>query len=162
MVSRRDRVWGDTIFTNVPFNDLTPVLADIRGAIQVPDRYTVVRLILNLVVHFDTVDEAENAGLCHLGVGVTSFEAFTAGVVPDPETSTDYPIHGWLFLGSELLQQSLPGAGGIQTRYASFQKDLRASRKVDRGVLYAMFNMINIDGVPQGFISGRIRALFLT
>ena len=32
-----------------------------------------------------------------VGIGVVSTEAFTAGVVPDPQTSSDYPTLGWLY-----------------------------------------------------------------
>ena len=166
MVSRRSRVWADTRFASVALNDGAQVVNDLRGAIVVPDVYTCVRLIVDFEVGVTSLQEAEFSQIIDLGIGVTSFEAFTAGVVPDPKATADYPRDGWLYVASKLVEQSVPTGATPVAMYrknAVFQVDLRAGRKVDRGVLYSILENTAMTGTATNLlVTGRIRALFLT
>ena len=103
--------------------------------------------------------------LVHVGIGVCSVEAFAIGgtSLPSPGTETDYPPRGWLYLASSLCYRAV-GAGPIDiVRFAEFQADLRAMRKVDKGVLF--LTVVNSAALGASFtigISGRVRALCLT
>ena len=126
------------------------------------ENMTCVRLIVDLVMAHDVLSETQDYGLVHVGVAVASAEAFAAGAVPDPETSADYPREGWLYLASAPVGQALPAGGQGVWRYdAKFKADIRAARKVDRGVLYMILNLVNITNIPSAVVAGRVRSLFL-
>ena len=166
MPSSRRRAWADTIFTGSNLINGGEIINDIRGSLVALDTMTVVRLIVGLRMTFGVTNELESHQIINFGVGVTSFEAFTAGVVPNPSASIDYPRDGWLYVATRSAYQTLPSGASVVTMHrqdAVFEVDMRASRKVDRGILYSVMENDAFEGSAEAVkVTGRIRALFLT
>ena len=79
-----------------------------------------------------------------------------------PTSETDYPMNGWLYIASKPYIHGLPSAGGQIGVYPHYSADIRAQRKVDRGVLYAYFDNITAFGTTQPLrVYGRVRSLVL-
>jgi len=165
MASNRRRAWADTPF-DIDVASNGALLNDLRGSLNLVETLTCVRLVIDLTVEVLTISEDEGQQMTHLGVGVCSSEAFDMGATPVPNDSTAYPTLGWMYVGSKAVNQSLPTGGGITAMHrlvARYSVDIRASRKVDRGVLYSILQNRTSQGTAQPLrVSGRIRALFLT
>ncbi len=142
----------------VPLN----VLADMRVEVN----KTVARLIVGLDLHHQDIDTNESGSArMSLGVGVATQEGFDGGAltVPNPANSSEFPIHGWLWRAQYVCEFSNSATFGIEVnRFPRIDADLRASRKVDKGVLYlAAFNGAQ-NGSIDIQITGVVRALMLT
>ena len=161
----RRRAWADTVlgFTLASGTQSNQdLLADLPAAATV----TVARILVHLWVLPD-VEEGLANGIQALdvGIGVSSSEAFVAGVVPDPQTQADVPARGWLWADRiPMLHGNATGPPAVDRMVAPEVKaDLGAMRKVDRGVLYMSMTNTAIQGTAAGlFIIGRVRALCLT
>ncbi len=132
------------------------------------DTLTVNRIIRILQVVVKKTSEVEMMQIIDIGIGVSSLEAFNVGVtgLPDPQTQGDYPPRGWLYVSRRVVQQSLP-TGGTPTamwrQAAVFNFDLRAMRKIDKGVLFLVGFSTTVDGAASSVrLIGRVRALCLT
>jgi len=126
---------------------------------------TLDRLIIGLDIHVDNSDtNITSSARVDLGIGVCTREAFDAGVasVPQPAAGTEYPARGWLYAASYYLGFSNSATFGIeQYTFQRIDLDLKAARKVDKGVLFlAGFNTAH-QGTTQYAITGRIRSLML-
>jgi len=131
------------------------------------DTLTAIRIVVDLTVYSGSANEDEYEMVVDFGIGVSSAEAFAVGVtaLPDPNTVGDYPPRGWLFVGTKVATQIIPGGatpGAMWVQRADFKMDLRASRRIDKGVLFAIFRNGDIAGSKALSITGRIRALCLT
>ena len=96
------------------------------------------------------------------GIGVASEEAFTAQVVPNPNSQSEYPALGWLYVSSQILIFNNSSGTVESYLFPVWHFDIRANRKVDRGRLYYVWDNTVADAT--GFstrLVGRIRTLFL-
>ena len=127
------------------------------------DVKTVTRLIGRLtVIPSDPNAAVTSAMRVDMGIGVASQEAFTAGIVPDPNVQADYPTQGWLWIDSPTIV-FVNGSGTTESwLYPMIQFDIGAQRKVDKGVIYFVANntLIVSAGISVRVV-GRIRALVL-
>ncbi len=161
------REWVDLFFTGVGIAAgaaIVPldILFDMRDEVN----KTVARLILDITVMHSNLSTNEEASTrLNIGIGVATQEGFDggAGTVPSPNVSTEFPIHGWLWRAQYGCYWSNSATFGIELAlFPRIAMDLRASRKVDKGVLYlAATNTL----IQTGFaleLTGSVRALMLT
>ena len=163
MTMRRPRAWGDSNISAVVTSGGS-LKVDLLTNLAASDTVTVTRLIGHLtVIPGTSLSVVDGAMAIDIGIGVSALEAFTAGVLPDPDQEQDQPARGWLY-ATRLLFFRAVGAGPVDTwHYPELHFDVRAARKVDRGVLYLFVKSGAALGSSQDvFISGRVRALCLT
>ena len=95
-------------------------------------RATVIRTIVSLDIHSQTVAGAWGTQIVHLGIGIASQESFTAGVLPDADVSTDRPIRGWMWRTSLVVSQNGVGSQVV----FPVRADIRGARKIETGEVY--------------------------
>jgi len=164
MASRR-RAWADQRFAGLSFVANTEILVDLLENLDSMDTLTVVRIVGDLTMNYlvsTTVGDA--LSIVDVGIGVCASAAFgVGGATPAPSTETEYPPRGWIYAASQPVTQILDAAGGVSIvdRPARFQFDIRAMRKVDKGILFMNMvqNNITVGGAMQ--ITGRVRTLVL-
>ena len=160
----RRRAWSDRMFTLSAVSGGDFLTQDLLASLIDQDVKTVSRVVGRILVYVDSTVAAPNGEQrVSLGIGVTSQEAFDAGVVPDPDTELDYPQMGWLWRtqGTLLAHET----GGVVERYhfPEFIFDIRAQRKVDKGVLFLAGGNNDIGGnAMSATMSGIVRSLCLT
>jgi len=165
MVDRRRRAWADSRFATF-VTTADQVKTDLLAGLAATETKTVTRVIIDM--HFNLFETSENEAtqVIDLAIGVVSREAFDLGTFPDANATGDYPQTGWLYVATKPVMSTVPGggtAGGIWRIDASFMADIRAQRKVDRGVLYMTYNMLALSGTAQSVrVVGRVRVLCLT
>ena len=77
-----------------------------------------------------------NQMLCGLGIGVASREGFDASAIADPSVSGEEPIQGWVWKCMYWVPENvLNGAEPVL-----IEKDLRAQRKIGKGVPFLKFS----------------------
>ena len=166
MVSR-NRAWADSRVSGTLLTSGTPLLTDLLVGAPTVDTLTAVRIVGGLTVYQDASSENEGRGYCDVGIGVSSREAFTVGAtaLPDPTQGDEYPPRGWLYAATKPLTLMLP-TGGTPTAMwqipAVFEFDLRAMRKIDKGVLFMWVEEATVSGTLVTYITGRVRVLCLT
>ena len=113
-----------------------------------------------------TTTVGDSLSTVDVGIGVSSVEAFavaSAAGLPDITDVTNFPPRGWLYAATKPVSQILDAAGGVSIVdvKAEFDFDLRAMRKIDKGVLFLLMeqNNITVGGAMQ--VTGRIRTLCL-
>ncbi len=127
---------------------------------------TVVRMIVGLDLHHDSISSnTEGQARITLGIGVATREGFDGGAatIPSPAITEEYPIHGWLFRWQGTLQYSNSATFGLELDGKErIDRDLRGSRKIDKGVLY--FAAVNnpLQNNLEVEMTGLVRALILT
>jgi len=166
MADRRPLAWGDTIFNDVILDGagLTPIL-NLLTELSPSDTVTVTRLIGYVtVVPQDSSLNVHCQQQVSLGIGVASREAFDAGVIPDPNSQSEQPARGWLYRDVRtLLYQNSATFGVEDFVYPTFVFDVRAARKVDRGVCFLEMVNNNIFGTSMIVrANGIVRALCQT
>ena len=160
----RPRAWGDTVVdSNVAGSQLN---FDLLAELSPADVKTVVRVIIHLsFVPAEDGTTGVTVQRIPTGIQVVSLEAFTAGVVPDPGTAPDQPTLGWLYRDVLTEYTDINSTSQILTwSFPEIRLDLRANRKVDRGVLvWTLGAKAASVGVPHNLrVVGVIRALCLT
>ena len=160
----RERAWADVRIVETLAGGASLLKNLLAGAPTV-DTLTVVRLVVDLIVSADPTSEVEYDAAIDVGIGVTSSQAFaTAGALPDLVT-LDYPPRGWLYRATKRTYQALPTGGTPVTMWrvdAVFMADLRAMRKVDKGILYLEMSNTAILAATTMRVVGLVRALCLT
>ncbi len=167
---RRRLAWSDVLYTDLSLAAAGFVITNLltaSGTVDL-DTLTVTRIIISVDVVSIETNESEYTQLVDFGIGVCSVEAFNIGVtaLPDPNMVADYPPRGWLFVDRRAAQQSLPTGGtptGIYRQNIRFAEDLRAQRKIDRGVLFAIWRNTTVGLSASSLtLNGRIRVLCMT
>ena len=127
------------------------------GSTQVVQRgTTIIRTIITLHVMSSTVAGAWGAHVVDLAIGITDREAFTAGVVPDPDSAVDKPARGWMWRTQMLVSQNGVSTPIVTTMHA----DVRGARKIDLGRAYLVVNSNLSAGTAFAVdIRGLIRTL---
>jgi len=131
------------------------------------DTITAARLVISVTATpADPVAQVSSIQRLDMGIGVMSEEAFAVGITasPDPRVSVDAPPRGWLWRDSMTIV--IENTTGLEQGIFSFpniRADLRAMRKVDRGVLFLVTAKTAISGAERNIdLSGLIRVLCLT
>ncbi len=153
---------SDWIDTNIGFQTATgaQTLTSLMTGVAPVNvrRQTLVRTIIGLSLYSASVAGAWGTQTIDLGIGITSQEAFAAGVVADPITSGDQPSRGWIYRNRLVATQNGIG-GAVMTR---LEVDIRAARKLDDGECYLVLNNstdLGTSFTPQ--VTGLIRQLWL-
>ena len=158
----RARAWGDTLvsttLTGAQVN--LDLLADLAAA----DTKTVVRLVGHLTfVPAEEGTAGHTVQVMSMGIQVVAAEAFAASVVPDPNVGGDVPVRGWLWRDRAVEYIETTNNAATPWFFPEVRFDLRAMRKVDRGVLVFTVNKDVPLGVAHDLrMQGIIRALCLT
>ncbi len=120
---------------------------------------TVMRIIVCHDYHYTVHDAGEGSLTLDVGIGISSQEAFAAGILADPATTQDFPIRGWLYRCRHVLHGFAADQPAVDVR--SVNKDLRARRKLDNGVLHLILDNTPASGVAStARITGITRVLF--
>ena len=160
--ARRKTVWIDEAFNwdiadgSQANQQLGPV-----GTIEGPG-WTLVRTIMDLQLAPSSPMQVTGQQVAAYGIGLASQEAFTAGVLPDPNTESDFPVRGWVFRSRRLVRDVAAGTGVIQMLQEPIHIDIRSARKIDDSVLFAVFenNPVSATAFNVRFI-GLMRTLFM-
>ena len=167
MPSNRPRAWADiNINDTILASDglMSPPL-DLLANAPSSDTITAVRLIGFIqVLPQDASLNVQAQQRVTVGIGVTSLEAFTAAVLPDPGVDNEFPPRGWLYKATRVLAFQNSSTFGVEDYvYPSFNFDVRAARRIDKGVLFLAIQNRDIFGTPMIVrVTGLIRALCLT
>ena len=161
MPDRRGRTWADTILSTVI---TTGAVTGNNLLVDAPtvDTLTVQRIVGHLqILPADGFESVNSSMRIDLGIGVSSAEAFAANVLPDPDVVTEYPPRGWLWVDSVAYYHGV--ADGDPRHYPEVKIDIRAARRVDKGVLFFAFrNTLVQNTTATVLMIGRIRVLCLT
>ena len=163
MVSR-NRARADTIFSVATLVAGTPQHSNLLLNAPTVDTLTAVRVIGDLWFMYQPDSTVvDSLSISTLGIGVTSVEAFAAGGVsmPDPSNDAQYPPRGWLYVNSQPVSQQAESTG-VLNHMAHFKFDVRAMRKVDKGILFSTITNTNIIIGGSMRVVGHVRALCLT
>ena len=153
----RQTDWVDTL---VGFNLATGTQDNTRidgGSTQVVLRgVTIIRTILNLSVISLSIAGAYGVQAMNFGIGISSREAFNAGVFPDPEIATDKPSRGWLWRHHLLASQNGTGTPIVSVVHA----DIRGARKIEDGIVYLIVANTPVIGTTfTASVQGIVRQL---
>ena len=163
---RRPRIWVDTrVDVNLAAAgvDLTDLL--VNAVVDVQSR-TIIRWIGRIICVPSVVANATvSLQRCSVGVGVVSRDAFAAAgaAVPSPAIMTEFPTQGWVYRDIAVLVNQQDSGTVEAWHFPEFRFDIRASRKVDRGV--AFLKLENADflaGTTSIKFAGILRCLTLT
>ena len=166
-MASRPRAWADQRFNAETLNVTGNILADLLENAPTMDTLTAVRIIGDIMVEYDPMStHSDQLNVIDVGVGVTSVEAFAVGImgVPQPHNETEYPPRGWLYVATQSVMNSITtGAEAAVMRAARFQFDLRAMRRVDKGILFLAIQSSAGKGTGiTTLVTGRVRTLCLT
>ena len=161
MPGRRRSAWTDSQMNTEVAEGSAGLTTDLDGTLSVADSQglTLTRLLIDLSFYSRVIAGAHGIQRVALGIGMCSREAFTAGVVPDPESDVEFPARGWIYRTIFAVAQNGIGAPVIQRQLTL---DLRAQRRLDNGRMF--LRMVNTDISGTGFdvsMTGIVRALFL-
>ncbi len=151
--------WIDTLFDFGVATGAQSLLSLMSGVAPVNvRRQTLVRTLITLHAYSSTVAGAWGTQIVDMGIGITSQEAFAAGVVADPLTANDQPSRGWIYRTRRVVSQN--GIGGKVI--FEIMGDIRASRKLDDGECYLVTNNSTDQGTAFTVrVAGLIRQLWL-
>jgi len=160
----RPRAWADTILNVSVVGDAAIAPVNLLASLTASDTITAVRLVGDILIVPENADTNESVrNLLTMGIGVTSLEAFNASVLPDARTEADFPPRGWLYRDAKPYLFSNSATFGIElAELPRFKFDLRAARRVDKGVLFLEAFNDALMGTGSVRLMGIIRALCLT
>ncbi len=159
MPGRRASDWIDTLVSFSTASGAQTLTSLMTGVAPVNvRRQTLIRTIFELGLTSDTVAGAWGIQAFDIGIGITSQEAFAAGVVADPNSSTDQPSRGWIWRTRKVVTQN-----GISTNILfEVIGDIRAARKLDDGECFIVVNNSVVGGTAFPVsMTGLIRQLWL-
>jgi len=159
MASRRATDWIDTVVDLSISAGAQELLSLMTGVAPVNvRRQTLIRTLIGLTLSSATVAGVWGTRVLSTGIGITSQEAFAAGVVADPITANDQPSRGWIYRDRRTVAQNAAGSPIV----FDMRADLRGARKLDDGECYLVMN--NTTGLGTSFdivVTGLIRQLWL-
>ncbi len=132
------------------------------------DTRTAVRIIGRFVWQPNSISgQVDGSMKVDIGIGVATQEAFTAGgaSLPNPSIETQQPARGWLY--KQHMITTKEHASGVENELTfidTLMFDVRAARKVDRGILFLATESNNATGATSfdGRLTGTIRVLCLS
>ena len=107
---------------------------------------TVVRTIMCYMMRPNNPGGVSGNQIMDIGIGLFEAEAFAADVLPDVQTSGDYPRGGWLYRCRHNVQGTTDANGTMS--YAEVNKDIRAQRRV--GGPDAILGLVIFNSVGEG------------
>ena len=162
MANPRRTAWADSINSTVLASGSELTAMNLLVNAPASDTITVARIIGVIeAVPADGFEAVNTTSSLHVGIGVTSLEAFNAGVVPNPNVSNEYPPRGWLYIDRRVLYQAPALTNGF--KYPEFRFDVRGARLVDKGILFiSLLNILDQNAAMTMLLTWRIRAVCLT
>ena len=119
--------------------------------------WTLIRMILCVDFGILIPNVNDSVTKVSVGIGIESQEAFAAGTHPDPKTTGDYPVGGWLWH----CQYRVADATIAHMPPIHVDKDLRAARMLKNGELFIVVdNVLDIGASQSIVLSGLVRCLF--
>jgi len=163
----RPRAWGDT-HLSLALLDGVVQEKDLLVNLASSDTRTVVRLIGRLNAQPNSISgQVDGSMVLSIGIGVVAAEAFAVQgtAMPNPSIVTEQPARGWLYKSTMVVTKE--HASGTENEYTFIDTlafDVRAARKIDRGVLFFSIESNNATGATAFDVrlSGVIRALCLS
>ena len=158
--SGRKTQWVDSLFDFTIANagqDVRSLLSTLIG--NDTQGMTLVRTIIELSLGPINWTGAFGTQALDMGIGMSAQEAFLAGTLPDPSTSTEFPQNGWVIRTRKGCLN--PGSVSAGYELQKIQMDLRSQRRIDDGELYMI--MDNFPGLGTAFsiqVTGIVRCLF--
>ena len=123
--------------------------SDLRGA-------TLIRTLIRMTMSSTTISGAWGSMAMNMAIGITDQEAFAAGVLPDPNVSTDKPARGWVWRSAMGISQNIEGHQIVFEE----RGDIRGARKIENGELYLIVHAEPIAGTTfTTKVTGLVRAL---
>jgi len=158
MTTRRRRKWEDFLISEVTADGTqdTHILTIDSGTNANKGR-TLVRLIVGIdVIPDGAVENSVDNMNVALGIGMVSTEAFNAGAFPDPNTSLDSPLTGWMWRWNGTVYEN-PESTRVRIDF-----DIRSQRKLMYGFPVLIINADANSGTPFNVETrGLIRCLYL-
>jgi len=157
----RRTMWEDTLLSGTLLTGVA-VKQSLVGTLTGPELagMTLTRMLFRM--DLSTADEVlgTNAQTVDVGVGIASREAFTAGVLPDPDSASDEPPRGWVYRDRVMVPgRQVTSAGRT---ISQFRADVRAQRKIEEGILWVQINSSVLEGAGiSTWFSMLVRCLFL-
>ena len=156
-------LWVDTLHNLVVAEagqTFTSLMTGLASAATRLEGMTLLRTICRWDIAFTVHDSGEGSQMVDIGLGVTSQEAMTVGVIPDPNSDTDYPTRGWIYRGRWRVFGFAADDPAIDV--ARIDLDLRSRRRLDNGEAYLVANNNNVDGSSSSIsVVGVTRQLWL-
>ena len=160
---RRRTAWIDT-----KLNFAIPIAGeDIKSLLSttIPTEtrgYTLTRMIGRIDVCVADATAAFAIQSATMGIAVVSQEAFLAGVVPDPQTDTEFPVDPWVWK-TRLITKSWNNGTSIRDgELATIEFDIRSQRKIHQSELVLITQNESMRGTATEIeVNGLIRSLFL-
>ena len=162
---KRPRVWVDTQVNGNLVAGAETLIDLLLSQVVDSQVRTVVRWIGRIrVFPTNVANSVISAQLVSLGIGITSRDAFAAagGAVPSPAVLTEFPTQGWV-IREQAVMINQQDSGTVEAwEFPEFRFDIRASRKVDRGIAFAkLVNEDLVAGTTTVSVVGMIRSLVL-
>ena len=156
-------VWADRLVTldvsSGSQNNLS-LMAEFTAVETRLAQMTLMRTIIGVHVAATVHDSAEGSQTVDIGLGIASQEAFAAGILADPNSSTDFPTRGWIFRARGRVWAFAPG--GVAVDYWRIDRDVRSRRKLENGEPYVIVHNTANEGTAFTIrVSGLIRQLWL-
>ena len=163
----RHRSWGDTR-VSVVLVDAVAQQIDLGLAGPQEETLTVVRVIGRLVVYPNDLEaQVTGAMAVAVAIGISGRTPFDLGITGTPDLTDmgELPPRGWLYRQQMLtIKDHATGTTSEQLHVDTLAFDVRAARKLDRGVAYIKMQSFNSNGATafSARLTGIIRTLFLT
>ena len=158
---RRQNIWIDTLL-NQNTTSGAQTLTSLTGSLTANQMagMTLERLLLRMDLGPNGDQAAYGFQSVDLGVQVTTVEAFSAGVVPDPGTAADQPNLAWVWRDSVGLQSIT--TTGVELSVKRIEADIRSKRRLGRGgELSLAVDSVSLAGTAFVIkLSGLVRVLF--
>ena len=161
----RRLAWQDTIFDSTTLAAGILQEFDLLANAPTSDTLTVERILVDVWYFPGPTNENEGLAQVSFGIGVASQEAFAANILPDPQSQTEYPARGWLYVATQPALQTMPSGGTPAAMWrmdCHFKADIRARRKIDKGILFLNTKNLTVSGDLTLFRQGRVRVLCRT
>ena len=157
-------VWFDTLVNLVATNGSGASALSLHSELNRDEQrlsgMTLLRTIVGLDIAHQIHDSGEGSQLVDLGIGIASQEAFSADVVPDPNTSTEHPPRGWVWRYRCRTYGFAADQAAVYNHRVD--KDIRARRRLENGELFLRIFNITDQGVAGNIVvHGLIRTLWL-
>ncbi len=158
-MARRQTDWVDTVVDLTIGSGSQANVSLVTGLAPVNLRgITLGRTLVRLTLNSATIAGAFGAQSVNAAIGVTSQEAFAAGVLPDPDVSGDKPSRGWIYRDHVGVGQNGVGSPVI----FDMRADIRALRKLENGELFLIVTSDPVTGTAFTVeCRGLVRALMI-
>jgi len=164
-MARRPTIWVDSIINSALAAGL--FVEDLTAALPSTEQQTVTRIVGDIGIYPDVLTaNIANAQAIDIGIGVASQAAFdvpAAGGLPDPRLVLEAPARDWLWVTRLVIVKDRPAGETFTLIVPEVHLDLRAARKIDKGVLFLIAVKTAVIGSANDvLLQGRLRCLIQT